>query len=84
MPGTKNKIPDLGNHLFETLERLRDEDNPMEVSRALAISAVAGTIIESAKAEIKFMEVTGEQVDTDFFSELPAGRQPRLAGGGPR
>jgi hypothetical protein len=79
----KNKISNLRDHLFETLERLKDEENPMEVQRALAISTVAGTIIESAKAEIKFMEATGEQVDTNFFGQMPADRQPRLVAGRP-
>jgi hypothetical protein len=77
----KNKMSDLRNHLFETLEGLRDEENPMDIKRALAVSRVAQTIIDSAKAEIQFMEATGEQVDTDFFGELPAGR-PRLMSGG--
>lgn len=54
----KNKIEDLRNHLFATLEALQDEDNPMDVARAKAIAEVAGVIVESAKAEVKFMEVT--------------------------
>ena len=32
----KNKIDDLRNHLFATLEALQDEDNPMELERANA------------------------------------------------
>lgn len=74
----KNKMSDLRNHLFETLEALKDEDKPMEIERALAVSSVAGTIIESVKAEIRFMEATGEQVDTEFFGEIPVGREPKL------
>lgn len=43
------------------------------------MSAVAGTIIDSVKAEIKFMEVTGEQVDTEFFGEIQGlPRPPRM------
>ena len=57
----KNKIEDLRNHLFTTLEALQDEDNPMDVARAKAIAEVAGVMVESAKAEVKFMEVTGGQ-----------------------
>ena len=30
----KNKIQDLRDHLFETLEALKDKDEPMDVARA--------------------------------------------------
>ena len=33
----KNKMTDLRNHLFATLEALQDTDNPMEIERAKAI-----------------------------------------------
>jgi hypothetical protein len=46
----KNKIEDLRNHLFATLEALQDKDNPMPLDRAKAISEVAQTIINTAKA----------------------------------
>lgn len=55
----KNKIEDLRDHLFATLEGLRDKETPMDIERAKAISTVANTIIESAKVEHKFMELTG-------------------------
>lgn len=55
----KNKIEDLRDHLFATLEALRDKESPMDIERAKAISTVANTIIESAKVEHKFMELTG-------------------------
>lgn len=45
--------------MFATLEALRDKESPMDIERAKAISTVAGTIIESAKVEHKFMELTG-------------------------
>lgn len=66
----KNKISDLRNHLFETLEALKDDEKPMELARAKAISEVAQTIINSAKVEIEFMEVTGEVEATGFFDAL--------------
>jgi hypothetical protein len=75
----KNKMSDLRNHLFETLEALKDEEKPMEITRAKAISDVAQTIINSAKAEIEFMEATGEMVAQEFF-EVPSD-VPRLARG---
>ena len=66
----KNKIEDLRNHLFATLEALQDEDKPMDVARAKAIAEVAGVMIESAKTEVKFMEVTGAQ-GSGFIPESP-------------
>lgn len=66
----KNKISDLRNHLFETLEALKDEDKPMDLARAKAISDVAQTIINSAKVEIEYLEVTGEIEGTEFFDAL--------------
>ena len=62
----KNKIEDLRNHLFETIEMLKDDDKPMEIDRAKAVSQVAQTIIESAKVELKHMELTGSD-GSDFI-----------------
>jgi hypothetical protein len=55
----RNKIEDLRNHLFETIEALKDKDHPMDLERAKTISAVAQTIINSAKVECDFMQITG-------------------------
>jgi hypothetical protein len=55
----KNKIDDLRNHLFATLEALRDKDQPMELERAKTISQVAQTIINVAKVEVDYIEATG-------------------------
>lgn len=52
----KNKISDLRDHLFETLEALRDSEKPMEVERAAAISDVAGKIIDSARVEVDMVK----------------------------
>jgi hypothetical protein len=74
----KNKISDLRNHLFETLEALKDEENPMDLGRAKAISEVAQTIINSAKVEIEFLEVTGEVESTEFFDAISLEGKTRL------
>ena len=55
----KNTLTDLRDHLFATLESLSDTEKPMEIDRAKAICQTAQTIIESAKVEVKFIEVTG-------------------------
>ena len=80
----KNKINDLRDHLFETLEALRDEDKPMDIARAKAVADVAKQIIESAKVEVAHLKVTGglsgsgfipEQVEERPARQLPAGRR---------
>lgn len=73
----KNKIEDLRNHLFETIEMLKDKEQPLDIDRAKAISQVADTIIEAAKVEVKFVEVTRARSASDFFEpkkELPPAR----------
>jgi N-acetylglutamate synthase/N-acetylornithine aminotransferase len=72
MSGTKNKIEDLRNHLFEVLEQLKDKEQPLEIDRARAISDVAKKIIDSAKVEVDFLRVTGQMTGSGF---IPADRQ---------
>jgi hypothetical protein len=72
----KNKIQDLRNHLFETLEALRDEDKPMELDRARAVAEVAKVIVESAKVEVDFLKVRGDARGTDFLPEDESSRPP--------
>ena len=70
MTGTKNKIEDLRNHLFETLEALKDPDKPMEIDRGKAIANVANSIILSAKLEVDYLKVTGgTKTGTGFIPE---------------
>lgn len=75
----KNKIEDLRNHLFATIEALQDDDNPMDLSRARTISNVAQAIINSAKVEVDFLEITGGIEGSGFIpyeprKPLPPGR----------
>lgn len=64
----KNTLTDLHNHLFETLEGLKDPDNPMDIERAKAVSTVAQTLIDAAKVELKFMELAGQEEHSQFFN----------------
>jgi hypothetical protein len=66
----KNKIEDLRNHLFETIEALRDEEKPMELARASEIANVARVIVDSAKVEVNFLKVTGASQATNFIPLL--------------
>ena len=83
----KSKITDLRDHLFETLEALRDEEKPMDLDRARAVAEVAKVIVESAKVEVAFMKATGADGGSGFIPEtrreaVPAPRriEPRKAG----
>lgn len=66
----KNKIEDLRNHLFATLEALQDEDNPMDIERAKTIADVAQVIVNSAKIEVDFIKATGKSEGSGFIPEI--------------
>lgn len=55
----KNKIEDLRNLLFETMERLMDADDPMDIKQAATVAEVAQVIVNSAKVEVDFIKQTG-------------------------
>jgi len=83
----KNRITDLRDHLFETLEALKDKDNPMDLERAKVIAQVSQTIINSATVEVKLMNaLCRENPATTFFGVDAAKEEPepkklaRLAG----
>lgn len=65
----KNKIEDLRNHLFETIEKLTDDDKPMPLDRARAVADVAQVIINSAKLEVDYIRAIGSKgvVKTEFI-----------------
>jgi hypothetical protein len=77
----KNKMADLRDHLFETLEALKDADAPMDLGRAKAISEIAQTIINSAKVEVELIRTIGSEATcTEFFGDWKAGGPRQLAG----
>lgn len=56
----KNKIEDLRNHLFEQLERLRDDEDcdlDKEIRRSETIVEVAKVIVDSARVENEFLKI---------------------------
>ncbi len=53
----QNKIPDLRDHLFDTIEQLKT--GKMELQTAKAITNAAQTIINSAKVEVDFIKAMG-------------------------
>lgn len=82
-------INDLRDRLFAALDGLADKEKPLEIERAKAIADVARVIVDTAKAEIQFLHITGARGSgTPFIPTLPApgtaANQRRLtpAGGG--
>jgi len=71
----KNKLTDLRNHLFATLEGLLDEEKPMDLDRAKAVAEVGQVLINSAKVEVGFMRIAQNSNGTGFIA-------PALTNGG--
>lgn len=63
----KNKIEDLRNHLFVTIESLLDDEKPMDVQRAKAVADVAQVIVNSAKIEVDFVKALNLRDGTGFI-----------------
>ncbi len=52
----------------------------MELERAKEISAVAQTIVNSAKVEVDFLKVTGQKIGSGFIPTKPRGPVPLGSG----
>ncbi len=52
--------------IFDTIEKLKDKESPMDIERAKAISGVVQTAINLAKVEVDCMKVRGGN-DVKFF-----------------
>jgi hypothetical protein len=76
----KNKMTHLRNHLFETIEMLRDKEHPLDIPRARAISNAAQVILNSAKLELEFIKTTGERETGEFFDGLGPVKEINAAG----
>ncbi|MCD9118318.1 hypothetical protein [Pseudomonas bijieensis] len=64
----KNKMTDLRDHLFATLEALQDETKPMDIDRAKAIAEVGKVLVDSAKVEVMYLKVMdGDGKSTGFI-----------------
>lgn len=79
----RNKINDLRNHLFASLERLdNDELTPeqleAEIKKAEAVAIVGNVIIQSAKVEVDFLKAMGKAgTETELFKDID--QQKRIA-----
>lgn len=63
----KNKIEDLRNHLFETIEKVKDGDMPLD--RAKMVAELAQVIINSAKAETDHLKALDKTRGSGFIPE---------------
>ena len=59
----RNKIVDLRDHLFETIEKLKnpDENETMTVEKAKVIADLAQVIVNSAKVEVDMVRLVDKQ-----------------------
>jgi hypothetical protein len=55
------QITQMRAHLMDALAALKDRDHPMEPDRARAMAQVAGVLVDSAKVEVEFLKVTGQE-----------------------
>ena len=76
----KNKISDLRDHLFETLEALKDPDKPMDLERAKVISEVAQTLVNTAKVEVELVKAVGGSMVGGFFNLPEESRELPIIG----
>lgn len=65
----KNTLPDLRDHLFEVIERLKEGD--IDLQTAQAINGVAQTLVASAKVEVDFYKLTDHDPDKTFIMGKP-------------
>lgn len=71
----KNKLSDLNDHLFETIEALKDPDKPMEIARALAITHVADAIVKAAKVQLDYHKTVERFTEEDGRFFEPGGKR---------
>jgi uncharacterized damage-inducible protein DinB len=74
----KNKMTHLRDHLFEAIERVKDDENPMELDRAKTVCDLAHALIHTARVEVEFIKAT-EQVNagSEFFDIEPVNYRPK-------
>ena len=64
-------ISELRTELLATLRDLRNRTNPMEPDRARAGAQVAGVLVDSARVEVEYIKVTGQDT-SNFIDGLKA------------
>ncbi len=70
----KNKIDDLNNLMFETIERLMDPDDAMDSKTAVAISQLGNVVLNGAKIRLQAAKILGSQ-NNAFFDDNESPKQ---------
>lgn len=77
----RNKMEDLRDHLFEVIERVKDDEEDFDLERARVINSTAKRLIESAKVEVDLLKVVsgagGEVMPSTASAFFPQQRQIR-------
>ena len=73
----KNTMSDLRDHLFGTLESLRNPENDVEYQRAKesakAIIGIGTVLNNAAKTELEYLKLSGQDVQSKFFNQKQIG-----------
>ena len=72
----KNKLTDLRDHLFETIELLKDPDSNMDVKTAREIGNLASVIVDSARVEVEFQREVGG-IGSGFIAGIADADEPK-------
>lgn len=63
----RNKLKDVRDHLFETMEMVKSGE--MEIERAQTVANLAGVLVETAKVEVAFLKQVGG-IGSDFIAPM--------------
>lgn len=79
----KNSLQDLNNYLFESLERINDDDLTdeeleKEIKRSEAVTKVASTIINNAEVQLKALQYADEYGYNNSGKHLIGSMVPEL------
>lgn len=79
----KNSLQDLNNYLFESLERINDDDLTdeeleKEIKRSEAVTKVASTIINNAEVQLKALQYADEYGHNNSGKHLVGSMVPEL------
>jgi len=74
MPQKTYTLEDARNLLFQAAEDLRDakpDDLDAQLLKAKGIGSLVGIVIESAKVEVQFLRLPGQEGGTSFLGPSP-------------
>lgn len=78
---TTPHIDQVRSALLDTLNALRNKDNPIDLDRVKAMVAVSNTLVDTARVENDYLKLTG-QSRSAFLADQSAGTV-RIANDGP-